>query len=326
MHLRKRIHNKPTLIAACLGAGIALASGAATAVQATKWQYATDANFVPAGTQFGAGGGAQINTADVLAWGAAGGDYHNNFGVAGAANNQSALTIGSGTTGALRDNGTPVGGTYISGVLTPNGSKTIDTTFGGNPSGAGIGLGMTFTHWNNPISGSFATLTHGRVQDELSLKAIQPNGPYPGALQPLPPILFDFEFVETNNNPAGNCAGNQPKPCPDLFGIVGKPNLNVAFNYLDPVNNVNHQYLASIFVVDANGNPTPFTSLTSGECQALGLGNTCQGFRTVEGAQTTVQFAFAITTERFGIPEPGTLPLFGLALAWLGFAARRKSS
>lgn len=324
MHLRRRSQNKPTVIAACLGAGIALASGTAAAVQATKWEYATDANFVAAGTQFGAGGGAQINTPDVLAWGAAGGDYHDDVG---ASDNQSALTIGTGTAGALRDNGGPVGGTYVGPVLTPDGTKTINTTVGGSPQpGLGqIGLGVTFTHWNNPIDGSFATLTHGRVQDELSLRAIEPNGPYPGVLTQLPSIVFDFEFVETNN--AGPCAGGLATPCPDLFGIVGTPNLNVAFNYLDPVNNVNHQYLASIFVVDANGNPTPFTTLTNGECAALGLGNNpCQGFRTAEGQQTTVQFAFAITTERLNVPEPGTLPLFGLALAWLGFAARRRSS
>ena len=226
----------------------------------------------------------------------------NNFQVntGDSTTNRSALTIGKDT-GANRTGGGPVTGTGING---------INTTIGGSPN---IGLGQikngtSFTHWNNPISADFKTLLGGTIVDTLTLTPNAPAGYFGQASVAAPTLTFLFKFQETPNDGSGGfCAGGRPIPaagCEDLFGF-DPTTLNNAFQYNDVGadgiwgngDDFMRTYYASVFVLDGSGNPFPISQLLAGECTAIGLSAGCFGFRTAEAAQTSAQFAFAVTTD-----------------------------
>ncbi len=284
-----------TALAAC---SLVLVSGASLAGPiVTEWSYSNDATFTSATFESG-GGGLTTHTDYELSWGAAGGDFQNpgNF-----TQNRSAMTIGNGVTGTTTGGGPATG--------------SVETLIGGGtPSGGQIGIGINVTHWNNPISGAFDTLTGGFIHDTLTLT---PTLPSSGPSVDAPMLDFNFKFLETPN--AGSCAGGTATPCADLFGLVSIPTLNLPFMY------DGNQYLASILVRDGQGGASPIGALLDEECDVLGLGPGCQGWRTAEEAATTVQFGFSISTAPVFVPEPASFVMMVLGLFGIGYRRYRSS-
>jgi len=272
-------------------AALAAALGVAMPAQAapvTSWNYEisfrfTDASFTP-------GVGDPIHQQFELSWGESGGD----FGVPNGT--RSALTIGTGP-----DNHT--GGGTVSGTVVTNALSV-----------PGIGLSNTITHWNNEISNLYATLRSGQITSSLTLETSE-GVPVVG----LPDLTFDFLFVETLNDPPGNpgCADNTPEPCADIFVLVSATSFNVPFTH------EGIEYLISIFPYTAGGLLGSIATLGPEQCAAAGAAPNCVGIVTDEDAVTTIQFAFAITTQPLLVPEPDMLGL--LALGLFGVAGVRRT-
>ena len=204
----------------------------------TTWDYVTntiftDAEFTdkgpfpPFGPEYNTlFRGTPIKTDDELSWGRDGGSFDTDVG------GRSAVTIGSGTEGRL------TGGGPVSG--------SVNTIFGDVPSTASeIGIGVNISHWNNPISATYDELLSGSLLDFLTLTPTTPGS----SSITLPPLIFNFVFNETINTPP--CAGGTAKPCADLFGILGVPDLEPVFEY------DGRDYQANILITDGAGGVAP---------------------------------------------------------------------
>lgn len=272
----------------------------------TEWSFQTWAEFSsPTWT----GGAGTTSSSDFeLSWGANDGDITNDFLNSGLGPNdsRSALTIGDGPTGNDR---------YGGGVV----SGTVETIVGGDP--GTVGVGISATHWNNTLSGSFSTLTGATLTDFLTLDALVPDT---GGVENAPTIGIDFKFQETANNPgSGTCLDGSPSAgyvggCPDIFGFNGDLTVGIPFAYDGNLYNIN------ILVFDENNNAAPFAMLDDGYCSALGLVNGCSGLITNEQMHTTFQFGFNISHERAitSVPEPSSL--FLLAIAMIVLAVKKR--
>ena len=116
-------------------------------------------------------------------------------------------------------------------------------------------------------------------------------------------------------------AGVNVNGCADIF-VLDQTALNFPFFYdLDGAGGLpGHTYYISFFELTNGLNP-----LSNASCASAGVANGCFGFETPEEQDTTFQFAATITSEPIVVvPAPATLGLFGLALAAMGWAGRRR--
>jgi hypothetical protein len=172
-----------------------------------------------------------------------------------------------------------------------------------NTNGGAVGI-TTYTHYNsNDIGAGASTLRNATVNSTLSLFSTAPVGgvTFGPVTQP-----YSIQFSETPNT-TGTCVVASTTPCDDIFVISGLLN-----NALDIDGNI---YFISFF--EQGGQ---LQQLSDPICTAAGAALGCIGFTTAEGANTSFQFAFQITTAPIGVPEPSSMALAGLGLAAVGMA------
>lgn len=268
-----------TLKKASLALALLFAAPFAQAALVTNWGYTVDSLWTAA--TYTAGTGTQRRTNTEISWG---GD--NNGGAPGVGN----LIIGGGERSGLLIENTPQSGTIVTNSLTPQATNT-------------------FSHINNSISGSYATLRTASISTTLKLTALDPD---PDVPLPDDTISFDIKFAETSNT-AGTCVVGSTSVCDDVYVITfGSLNNTFVFD--------GYQYFVSILKTDGPLNPLDPTA-----CTAAGSSSPCLGFLTREGQKTSVDFGIVITSAAINVPEPGSLALLGLGLAGLGFCRRRKA-
>lgn len=280
-----------------------------------SWSYDTSATFIVGSTDFTAGGGTTFASLSELSWGATGGAFD------APPRDRSALTIG--TNGSLQGGGTQSG--FI----------TTYNTLTGNIGSSNVGVGPTFTHWNNSLDGTVASLDRSAILDTLTLTPlVDVNGgssfPPPGFVD-APTLTIGFEFLETPNDPDsglcvdGSAVGSNGPGCPDLWGLTlldaTPPVPGGDLNNI-PLSYDGTDYILSIVQTDGAGGSSPIGALDGAECEALfGVEVDCVGFRTRENQTTTNGFAFTIGTE-LPVPAPATVALLGIGLAGFGWRLR----
>lgn len=263
------------------------ALGASTAHAAFVSQWSYDVSAAWTAQTFNGGVGCFTTTGTEISWGA---------DVNGAAAGCGTVVVGMTPTTAARSGvfieNTPQTGTINTGSLIPQPTNS-------------------YAHINNPISGTFSTLTSATVTTSLTLTPLTP----PGATLPPDTITFNINFAETPNvTPISNCGFPSTSSCDDIF-VVTFGALNNSFVY------DGFEYFVSIVKTAGPINPLPAAT-----CATAGAPAGCLGFQTIEGARTQVDFGIVITAEPIQVPEPAALSLVGLGLLGLAAARRRKAS
>lgn len=182
---------------------------------------------------------------------------------------------------------------------------------GTNLANGALALTSILTHNNFVISGT--TLATAKLSTKLQLD------PYPqvGDFDIMPPALvFDINFLETNND--SSCEVASPKPCNDIF-VINASDFNQQFILDDYTYNVE-------LLVSGLG------MLTDAACQAADANIGCSGFTTVEDLSNSFDVNMRITalsdpridTEQ--VAEPSSILLMSLALFGLVGGIRTKHS
>jgi hypothetical protein len=196
------------LATAAVAVAAAAISSLAQATPVTIWNDSVLTEFNGTNT-FTSGGGTLIQTPSQVSWGATGGNVFTNTG--NPDTNRSGITIADSDTlpGANDPSADPISGQVTTKAL----------------SIPGIGLGAWITHHNNPISGTFATLTTTQIDSTLTLTLTPNTPPTPGQQGPIT-LTFTVFFAETPN--ATPCVAPSPSgnPCNDIFAL----NPSSAFN------------------------------------------------------------------------------------------------
>jgi len=292
------------------GAGLlALASVAIAAPSplVTVWSYTATSAFDPTQTVFDpnpptVAGGPTTNTPSVIAWGNTPGQ-------------QSSLVI---TDSPASNQATPAGPNPGGQLVTAVGHLPTD------PAGE-IGRTQTFTH-NNFVIGLDSNFLDSAVV--LTTLQLQPFSPAGLPLPLLGPLQVPINFKETPNFPPGGCVDGDPVRCPDIFVVLGGLNIPLYYDSITGATSLSdipgdgdRLYFLQIFPFAG----TPLNNLSPAACALAGAPAGCQGFKTLEGQANDVQFAFSITTQQIGVPEPGTLALFAIGLVGFGLSVRRKA-
>lgn len=243
-----------------------------------------------------------------------------------------AFQVNSGFTTFLDSNSSTAGITASNGNGFLGGAPSLltwgwDGGSGTGPSSLGVGAAsngvfngfletggaavdtVQVVHANFPIFG--ASLSSATLLDVITLQAVAPNvdAPFtPAALN------FNIKFLETPNT--GTCVVASPVKCNDIFVIdVVGAGFNPANNTLTQSFLYDSNWYNAILRIDGLG------LLSDDACTATGAAIGCIGFSTEEGKKNVMQVSLAID-----VPEPGSLALFGIALAGLGMVRRRKNA
>jgi hypothetical protein len=257
-----------------IAGALIFAASASHAAFVDTWDYAIDLQW--ANPVFSNGNGWTREGTDLVSWGYLGGNHQ--VSTASPALSRSALDITN----------TPASGAIDTNALTPEQTNI-------------------FTHYNNTLSGSFASLKSIQLVSTVSLQVPGTTGEPQQKIK----TVFDVYFLETRDI-KGACPPESVSVCDDIFAIAYSP-VSGTFEY-DGI-----EYTFNYF--DSSSSITPLSSTACTAAHAA-ITFSCVGFLTPEQDRTTIQFALSITGNNTGIPEPGILALLGIGLA--GMALRRR--
>lgn len=279
-----------------------LAAPIASATLVTEWTYTQNTTWTS----------ASFTNGPVLA---APGNFNYVASNGYAANNHvdSTLISWGAAVGPAPTNGSSCVGSEIycarSGVEIGNSAAT-GTVF------TNIGYAFTnnITHYNNTLSGNFATLTGATLHTTLHLNPLAPISSTDDVN--VGDVDYTIKFKETPNvhiagqSPTQSCGFVSTTYCDDIF-VITSDVLASIFTY------DGQMYAASL--VEFTGN---LRLLDNAQCRAAGAADGCFGFTTPEGLNTTAEFGFDIKA----VPEPTPLVLLALGLFALVAVGRRKNS
>jgi hypothetical protein len=186
--------------------------------------------------------------------------------------------------------------------------------------------GTNIIHNNLPVDTGGTFLSSARILDQIDLTSGADSN-----VRHNP--FFHINFNETLNfpNTSPDCpAVGDANGCKDIFV------LNLLASAIDTeiidgsLALIMDEFLIGdyFYKVALRSNPeagfTQLEVLTDAQCEAANATTGCVGTTTFENASNTLALQFTVLANQ--VPEPGILALFGIGMAGLGFARRRKES